>query len=1136
MPPRSDIESILIIGSGPIVIGQACEFDYSGTQAVRTLKKLGYRVILANSNPATIMTDPEMADATYIEPLTPAYIEKIIKQELPGALLPTMGGQTALNLARDLHNSGVLQRYGVELIGASFDAIDSAEDRGRFQETMRRIGLDVPKGAVASSLDEAARIAETTGFPVIIRPAYTLGGSGGSVAYNIEEFHTLAAKGLAMSPLGEILIEESLIGWKEFELEMMRDRADNAVVVCSIENLDPLGIHTGDSITVAPAQTLTDKEFQLMRNAAIQVMRAVGVESGGSNIQFGIHPVTGRMVVIEMNPRVSRSSALASKATGFPIAKIAAQLAVGMTLGEIPNDITGRTVSAFEPTLDYVVVKIPRWAFEKFPSADRTLGPQMKSIGEVMAIGRTFPEALGKAIRSLETGRAGLGADGHDVILIENIEAHMRSEWRDLVLRRLRTPDPNRLFFIRYALALDLSLQTIHEVTGIDPWFLNQIKGMTALEPELARAGSAFPGREAGGGALADLVMNAKRSGFSDRQIAHLWKATPRDVLQFRLQNDILPGYRTVDTCAAEFEATTPYYYSTFGEANEAIPLSSLDLSDSMPIVGDGQSPHGKQDNRTVVILGSGPNRIGQGIEFDYCCVQATQELRAAGYHVVMINSNPETVSTDYDIADRLYFEPLTAEDVIGVCRLENPLGVALQFGGGTSLKLASDLHAMGIPILGTQLEAINLTEERGLFANLLVRHQIRHPEFGIARTMEEAVAVAELIGYPVLVRPSYVLGGRAMEIVFDAGRLRSFYTEASQVSDGSPILIDRFIEDAFEFDIDAVSDGDECLICGVMQHIEEAGIHSGDSACVLPPYMLTDATRAEMVRITRLLAKELGIVGLLNMQFALRDERLYVLEMNPRASRTVPFVSKATGIPWARIAARTLVGEKLKTMNLPDDPIPSHISVKAVKFPFARFDRISYFLGPEMRSTGEVMGLGMSFGEAFAKAQAAVDAPLPRKGGVFISVNDRDKTRTVPIARELENLGFRIWSTGGTCNRLQQEGVAAERVHKVNEGRPNVVDLIKNGQIHLIINTPLGRESHYDERAVGAEAYRRGIPNITTLSGAWAAIQAITAQKKKAFRVKPLQKYHTGGFAKRAEGTRSGAKIGPLNRYAAPG
>jgi len=1106
LPARTDISSILIVGSGPIIIGQACEFDYSGTQAVRALKRLNYRVILVNSNPATIMTDPDLADATYIEPLVPEVLERVIARERPDAILSTMGGQTALNLARDLHRTGVLERYGVQLIGADYEAIDAAEDRGRFQALVRSLGLDVPKGAIATTLEEAEQAVQTTGFPAIIRPAYTLGGSGGSVAYNIEEYRTLVQRGLAASPVGEVIVEESLVGWKEFELEVMRDRTGNAVVVCSIENFDPLGVHTGDSLTVAPAQTLTDREYQLMRDAAISVMRAVGVESGGSNIQFGLHPRTGRMVVIEMNPRVSRSSALASKATGFPIAKIAAQLAVGLTLGEIANEITGQTVSAFEPTIDYVVVKIPRWAFEKFPTADRTLGPQMKSVGEVMAIGRTFPEALQKALRGLEIGRDGLGADGRDAILVEHIEPHLRHEWRDLFLTKLRQPQPDRIFLIRYALALEATTGQIHEASGVDPWFIEQIRLLHEAGQYLAR-----------GAGDRETLLTAKRLGFSDRQLAHLWRTTPRGIRNQREQMGVFPIYRTVDTCAAEFEAATPYFYSTFGEENEAAPLAPEVLSAEFDYEEGTTSsisiPKSDFPNpKSIVILGAGPNRIGQGIEFDYCCVQATLALREAGFRVIMVNSNPETVSTDYDIADRLYFEPLTAEDVIGICRLERPLGIALQFGGGTPLKLAGELATAGLPILGTSRDAIDLAEDRGRFADLLKKNGIVHPPFGIASSLEEALQTAARIGYPVLVRPSYVLGGRAMEIVFDEIRLRAFYDEAAQASDGSPVLIDRFIEDAFEFDVDAVADGETCLVCGIMQHIEEAGIHSGDSACVLPPYQLDDETRAEMVRITRLLARELGVVGLLNIQFALRQGQLYVLEVNPRASRTVPFVSKATGVAWVKAAARVLVGERLAAMSLPDDPIPSHVAVKAVKFPFARFDHISYFLGPEMRSTGEVMGIGATFGEAFDKAMRAVDASLPDGGGVFISVNDHDKDNVFPIARDLAGLGFKIWATEGTCRRLAAEGLLVERIFKVNEARPNVVDRIKNGDIGMIINTPLGRQSHYDERSVGAEAYRRGIPNITTLSGARAAVEAIRERRKGVASLRSLQEWNGHG------------------------
>ncbi len=1099
------------------------------------------------------MTDPELADATYIEPLTPETVERIIALERPDAMLSTMGGQTALNLATSLHLSGVLKKYNVELIGASFEAIDRAEDRGRFQGIVRQCGLELPKGKTVHTIEEAEAAATEIGFPVIIRPAYTLGGSGGSVAYNIQEFRALAQTGLSISPVTEILVEESLIGWKEFELEVMRDRLDNAVIVCSIENFDPLGIHTGDSITVAPAQTLTDKEYQVMRDAALAVMRAVGVESGGSNIQFGLDPKTGRLVVIEMNPRVSRSSALASKATGFPIAKIAAQLAVGMTLGEIPNDITGRTVSAFEPTLDYVVVKIPRWAFEKFPAANRTLGTQMKSVGEVMAIGRTFREALQKAVRSLDIGRGGLGADGMDAFLIGNIESHLREEWRDVFVRKLRVPGHDRLFLLRYALALEVPMQTIYAATGVDPWFLRQLQELLVIERELGQCKITAYEEPFSDSQSNKVLLEAKRNGFSDRQIAHIRHSTENVIRLLRQELGITPAYLTVDTCAAEFEAQTPYYYSTYGEENEAEPLSSLNpqhplhASPGAPLpvwnrggeererVGTqnglelngyiGETPPldpprkrwGEEERTpptppaiagggTVVILGSGPNRIGQGIEFDYCCVQAVTELRKMGYKVVMVNSNPETVSTDYDIADRLYFEPLTAEDLIGICNLEKPFGVALQFGGGTPLKLSGPLHRAGVPILGTSQDSIDLTEDRARFAKLLAENGVVCPPFGTVSSVDQALLVAERIGYPVLVRPSYVLGGRAMEIVYDPQRLAEFYDEASQASDGSPVLVDRFIEDAFEFDIDAVADGETCNICGIMQHIEEAGIHSGDSACVLPPYMLSDGVRAEMIRITKLLAIKLKVKGLMNLQFALQDEKLYIIEVNPRASRTIPFVSKATGIPWARVAARVMVGDNLAAMDLPDDPRPSHVSVKAVKFPFTRFDKISYFLGPEMRSTGEVMGIGATFGEAFDKAMQAVDMPIPDGGGVFISVNDRDKERIVPIAREMAALGFKIWATEGTCGKLNKAGIAAQTIFKANEGRPSVVDRIINGEIQMVINTPLGRESHYDEKAVGAEAYRRGIPNITTLSGATAAIQALQARKGREISVKSLQ------------------------------
>lgn len=1084
MPARSDIRSIMIIGSGPITIGQACEFDYSGTQAVRALKKLGYRVILVNSNPATIMTDPELADVTYLEPLTWEMIREIIAREPPDALLSTMGGQTALNLARELYQHKVLQTYGVELIGARFDTIDLAEDRGKFQDLITRLGLEVPKGQLVSSVDEGVMVAQEIGFPLILRPAYTLGGTGGSIVYNRDELQQLLPRGLASSPVGKVLVEESLWGYKEFELEVMRDREDNAVVVCSIENFDPLGIHTGDSITVAPAQTLTDKEYQRMRDAALAIMRATGVEAGGANIQFAVHPHSGRMVVIEMNPRVSRSSALASKATGFPIAKIAAQLAVGMTLGEITNEVTGASVSAFEPTLDYVVVKIPRWHFEKFSSADPTLGPQMKSVGEVMAIGRTFPEAFQKALRSLEVGRYGFGGDGKDPLLPERIEAHLRSEWREMIRRRLRVPDPQRVFFLRYAMALDIPVSDLAQLTGIDPWFLSHLEHLVSFQRLLAHK----PFDRA-------WLMEAKRLGLSDRQIAFAWGCSESEVERFRRREMVYPSYHMVDTCAGEFRAQTPYFYSTYGEEDEAEPLAVTGGEEGtltpnrdpwLPLILTART------RGSIVVIGAGPNRIGQGIEFDYCCVHATEAFREQGYRVIMINCNPETVSTDYDIADRLYFEPLTEEDVTAICEHEKPVGVAVQFGGNTSLKLARPLFRRGFPLLGTSVEAIESSEDRGRFARLLQRLGIVHPPFGVAGDLIDAVRIAEHLGYPVLVRPSFVLGGRAMEVVYSEEELRNFFIQAEQVSDGSPVLIDRFIEDAFEFDLDGVADEEEVRIAGIMQHIEEAGIHSGDSACVLPAYMLNEEVREEMKRIARLLAQHLKVVGLFNLQFAFRDGQLYLLEANLRASRTIPFVSKAVGVPWAKVAARAMVGVPLREQDLPDDPQPSHRCVKAVKFPFARFEGISYFLGPEMRSTGEVMGIGRTFGEAFWKAQLAVDTPLPLEGGVFISVNDRDKERVIPIARQLHDLGFKLWATQGTHRRLTNEGLPAQLVYKVNEGRPNVVDRIKNGEIVMVINTPLGRESHFDERAVGAECYRKGIPNITTLSGAWAAVQAI--------------------------------------------
>ncbi|RJP76390.1 MAG: carbamoyl-phosphate synthase large subunit [Candidatus Zixiibacteriota bacterium] len=1088
MPKRDDVHSVLVIGSGPIVIGQACEFDYSGTQAVQALKEEGVRVVLVNSNPATIMTDPSLADATYVEPLEPDMVERIIAREKPDALLPTMGGQTGLNLAVALAREGILERHGVTLLGASVDAIELAENRELFHDTMRRIGVEVPAGGFARSLEEAHAVLQATGLPVIIRPSFTLGGVGGSVVYNREEFEERAHWGLSRSPIGEILIEEALTGWKEFELEVMRDRADQCVVVCSIENFDPLGIHTGDSITVAPQQTLTDKEYQRMRDAAFAIIRAIGVETGGSNIQFGVDPRTGRMVAIEMNPRVSRSSALASKATGFPIARIAAKLALGYRLDEIPNAITRKTPACFEPALDYVVVKIPRWTFEKFPRVDQVLGSQMKSVGEVMALGRSFPEALQKALRSLEIGRGGLGADGKDVISPENVDPHLLPEWRDLVRRKLATPKADHVFYLRHALKLGLPVEEIAGLTGVDPWFLDQIAYLVEVEKRLL---AAAPRTRADLTVLRRqvshrLLVQAKRAGFSDMQLAHLLKSDEATIRRLREVHDLHPAHLPVDTCAAEFEAFTPYYYSSYESGDAQV------IRDSRP---------------RVMVLGSGPNRIGQGIEFDYCCVHASLALREEGYASIMVNCNPETVSTDYDVSDRLYFEPITLEDVLEICRVEKPDGVVVQFGGQTPLKIAQALEDNGIPVLGTSPARISDAEDRERFAALLRAHGIPHPPYGIARSFHEAEEIAEEVGYPVLVRPSFVLGGRAMEIVYVREGLQTYLREsAGQPTAEHPVLIDRFIEDAFEFDVDAVSDGRETVICGLMQHIEEAGVHSGDSACVLPPYILSPEQKTRMVDLTRTLARALDVVGLMNVQFAFRDGQMWVLEVNPRASRTIPFVSKATGVNWTRVATRCLVGRSLAEQEVRENLEPRLHAVKEVVFPFSRFEGINPFLGPEMRSTGEVMGLAESFSEAYSKALYAAGTYLPTEGRVLISVNRRDRERMLPLARALKELGFQIVATRGTREYLAENGLEAEFVYKVNEGRPNIVDRMKNGEIQLLINTPLGRQSHFDERIVGETAYRMGLALITTLSAADAAVQAIAAIGKQPLQPVKLQ------------------------------
>ena len=1091
MPKRTDLTSILILGSGPIKIGQACEFDYSGAQACKALREDGYRVILVNSNPATIMTDPELADATYIEPLTVASLERIIAKERPDALLPTVGGQTALNLALDLHHAGVLERHGVELIGASAEAVAIAEDRQRFKERMIEIGLAVPRSGIAHSWDEAQQVVTHTGFPAIIRPSFTLGGEGGGIAYNIEDFRTIVERALDASPTTQILIEESVLGWKEFELEVMRDKADNGVIICSIENIDPMGVHTGDSVTVAPVMTLTDREYQQMRDMGLQVLRAVGVETGGSNVQFAVNPTDGRIYVIEMNPRVSRSSALASKATGYPIAKIAARLAVGYTLDELPNDITRETPASFEPTLDYVVVKIPRWTFEKFPEADPTLTTQMKSVGEVMAIGRTFAEAFQKAWRSLEQGRMGWGADGHD---------HLN---RERLRERLITPNPDRFFYIRMALEQGMSVEQIAELTYIDRWFLHQMEQIVHLTNELHQYTIAT--------LTPDVLRRAKRKGFSDAQIAYSVQmsavpavpaplpAAEMAVRARRKELGITPTYHRVDTCAAEFPAFTPYLYSSYETEDEAEPTT----------------------RKKVVILGSGPNRIGQGIEFDYCCCHAVFGLRKLGYETIMINCNPETVSTDYDTADRLYFEPLTLEDVLNVVDLEQPDGVLIQFGGQTPLKLARSLEAAGVPIWGTPPGAIDLAEDRDRFSELLDRLEIPSPAHGSASSQATALAVAQAIGYPVVVRPSYVLGGRAMAIVYDDASLERYMRQAVAASPEHPVLIDRFLEDAFEMDVDAVSDGANVVIAGIMEQIEQAGVHSGDSACVIPTYMVEMQYVEAMRDYTVRLAQELGVIGLLNIQYAMKDGIVYVLEVNPRASRTIPFVSKANGIAWAQVATQIAArhadpaNPAASNIDLRDyaayapssDPQEHTLfHVKEVVLPWSRFPGVDTLLGPEMRSTGEAMGTGATFGEAFAKALLGCGHRMPTQGTAFLSVNDNDKPNLVPIAGKLFALGFRLLATSGTAAFLQRSGLDVQPIYKVNEGRPNVVDYIKNGEIHLIINTTRGKASFFDERAIRTAAIRHGVPAVTTLSGAAAAVEAIRSLREDVWDVRSLQ------------------------------
>ena len=1069
MPKDPSLKSILVIGSGPIVIGQACEFDYSGTQAVKVLRQQGIRVSLVNSNPATIMTDPEYADRTYVEPLTPEVLEKILQRERPDGLLPTVGGQTALNLAVELSRRGVLDRLGVRLIGASRQAVEIGEDRRLFKEAMTRIGLETPKSGFAKTTAEARKVLELTGLPAVIRPSFTLGGSGGGIAFNVDEFEETVSRGLDLSPVHEILIEESVLGWKEYELEVMRDGADNFVVICSIENFDPMGIHTGDSVTVAPAQTLTDREYQTMRNAARAVIREVGVETGGSNIQFAVDPKSGRMTVIEMNPRVSRSSALASKATGFPIAKIAALLAIGYRLDEIQNDITKVTPACFEPVIDYVVVKIPRWAFEKFRGANPTLGTQMKSVGEVMAIGRTFKEALQKGLRGLEIGASGFS----------------RSDLDDArVKEKLLTPDPDRIFYVKRALDLGWSHAEVYRMTGIDPWFLDQIQQIVNLERELAEQASA-PGEITR--ISPDLLRQAKRMGFSDPRLAQLAGVGELELRRHRLAVGIRPVFKRVDTCAAEFESFTPYLYSTYESECEAAPTQ----------------------RKKIMILGSGPNRIGQGIEFDYCCCHASFAFKELGYETIMVNCNPETVSTDYDTSDRLYFEPLTFEDVMNIVEVEKPQGVVIQFGGQTPLRLALPLQAAGVPILGTSPDAIDLAEDRKRFSALLHQLGIRQPESGTATSLPEAKEVAERIGYPVLVRPSYVLGGRAMAIVYDSTHLEGYVREAVDASPQHPVLIDRFLEDAFEVDVDAIGDGERVMIGGILQHIEEAGIHSGDSAMVLPTYKVAPQHLVTIRDYTRRLGLALEVRGLMNVQYAIKDDVVYVLEVNPRASRTTPFVSKATGVPLAKVAARVMAGQSLAAQGLTEDLEVDRFFVKESVFPFIKFPGVDIVLGPEMKSTGEVMGISKDFGIAFAKAQAAAGFNIPSSGTVFISVNDFDKRGVLPQAQALRELGFRILATRGTADFLNAQGVEAEAVYKVNEGRPNCVDLIKSGKIDIIFNTPLGKESFYDDGAIRKSATLHGVFVVTTLTAAAATVQAIRALREKALDLVSLQEIH---------------------------
>ena len=1063
MPKDTSIRKILVIGSGPIVIGQGCEFDYSGVQACKALKEEGYEVILVNSNPATIMTDPEFAHRTYIEPITPEVVEKIIIREKPDALLPTLGGQTALNTSMSLYKSGTLDKHGVRMIGAKAEAIDMGEDRQLFKEAMIRIGLDMPRSGIAHTMEDAKKVAEEIGtFPLIIRPAFTLGGQGGGIAYNREEFEEIIHRGLDLSPVTEVLIDESLLGWKEFEMEVMRDCADNCVVICSIENLDPCGVHTGDSITVAPIQTLTDREYQIMRDASFAVIREIGVETGGSNIQFATDPKSGRMIVIEMNPRVSRSSALASKATGFPIAKIAAKLAVGYTLDELPNDITRVTPASFEPTIDYVVTKIPRFTFEKFPTANPVLTTSMKSVGEAMSIGRTFKESMQKCLRSLETGRWGFGFDKKDP----------QNPTRDEITRKLQIPNAERIFWLQTAFVNGWTLEEIFDATAIDPWFLGHLK-------QIAEEGMALASLD---------LKRAKKLGFSDRQIAMAKGISEDDVRAERKAKGIVPGYRLVDTCAAEFEAYTPYFYSSYGDENEAR----------------------QSDKRKIIILGGGPNRIGQGIEFDYCCVHAAFALKELGYETIMVNSNPETVSTDYDTSDKLFFEPLTLEDVLNICDQEKPFGVIVQFGGQTPLNLAADLERHGVPIIGTSPKSIEQAEDRKFFSALLDKLNLKQAEAGTATNEAEAIVIANRISYPVLVRPSFVLGGRGMMIVYNDTELSRYMREAVIASPERPVLVDRFLDNATEVDVDCISDGETSVVGAIMEHIEQAGIHSGDSACVIPAFSLSESIKAEITRAAIELARELKVRGLMNIQFAVKDEQLYVIEVNPRASRTVPFVSKATGVSLAKLAAKVMVGEKLADLGYTQTIIPPHFSVKEAVFPWNRFPGIDIVLGPEMKSTGEVMGIDADWGMAYAKSQISAFNPLPTEGNVFLSVADLDKNRAVQVARDLVELGFKIFSTGGTHARLTAEGIPSTRLFKLHEqARPNVLDMLKNREIHFVVNTPSTHEAREDEIQIRSTAIAQKISHATNLSAAEASVKAMRSLKTREFTVKSIQEYH---------------------------